>query len=319
LNRTLSDGGALRAMRWLCACAIVLTLAVISASAYLRLSQAGLACADSARCDAGALRSAASSASAPPAAQTYVRMAHRVAATGVALLMLALVVVSWKWQRAYLRIVAGAFSAMLFLALLGGAAHGSRLPAVTLGNLGGGWLLLSALGWLYARSSMSDAAVMGASWRRFVAIGLALLVVQLALGGWASADFAAVSCLRVPLCIDAWGPDASFAQLNPFATPKADGAGRVIASPAAVFLLWMHRVSGFVVAAYLLWLGAKLRRQEPALRHFGWLLLLLVALQVGLGSSSTTIELPLASAVMHNGVAALLLLALVSLYGRLGH
>ncbi|HIJ48373.1 MAG TPA: heme A synthase, partial [Gammaproteobacteria bacterium] len=66
----------------------------------------------------------------------------------------------------------------------------------------------------------------------------------------------------------------------------------------------------------LLYLGGLawglMRSDSPLLRGIGKLLLLVLWIQLGLGVSNVLFSLPLWVAVAHNGVAALLLLTLVT-------
>ena len=95
------------------------------------------------------------------------------------------------------------------------------------------------------------------------------------------------------------------------------GADAMSSPEALTAIHWSHRVGALAVSAVLLPLALRLMH-EDGLRRFGWLLLALLTAQIGLGAANVALALPLASAVLHNAVAALLLAALVVLNGSMG-
>jgi cytochrome c oxidase assembly protein subunit 15 len=293
-------------MRGLTTCALLLALVVTTASAWLRLAQDGRVCgAQDARCALATVRTPT-----PGPAETGVRLVHRIVASADALLVIALAWLAWKHSRRYPRLPRAAFAALaalIFLATLGALARGSRLPAVTLGNLVGGWVLIVFLARLRALCAARASAPAGP--QRWAFVGIGLLVLQLLAGGVASAEFAGVDCGLGPGCREAWTQASLPGQLDPWTVAIASD-GRAIASPAAQTLLWAHRVMGFVVGGYLVALALRWRAASPFLRPGANALLALLALQFALGSSAATLGLPLPAAVLHNLDAALLVLVL---------
>ena len=89
MNDSLGPASVLRLLRMLATLGAALVLVVIGSSAYLRLSQAGLSCADWPACY-GNLSHAAEATS----AQLVARIAHRIAASAVGFVLLALLAVS---------------------------------------------------------------------------------------------------------------------------------------------------------------------------------------------------------------------------------
>ncbi|WP_410925351.1 COX15/CtaA family protein, partial [Pseudomonas aeruginosa] len=68
-----------------------------------------------------------------------------------------------------------------------------------------GMSLLAALIWLGCKNDAPRAVdERGASLRMAAAIGLVLLVVQIALGGWVSTNYAVLACTDFPLCNGQW-------------------------------------------------------------------------------------------------------------------
>jgi cytochrome c oxidase assembly protein subunit 15 len=79
-----------------------------------------------------------------------------------------------------------------------------------------------------------------------------------------------------------------------------------------------HRAGAMIaLVAVLLLVYRCLRSEDAPLRQLGMALLGIVGLQVALGISNVVFTLPLRVAIAHNGVAAVLLLTLVSVNYRL--
>jgi len=152
--------------------------------------------------------------------------------------------------------------------------------------------------------------------RGSAAIGLALLVTQIALGGWVSTNYAALACTDFPLCQGAWMPPMDFA--HGFTLHRALGetaSGELLPMTALTAIHWVHRVMALIVFLYLGLLVLRLLR-TPGYASLGLVIGGLLLLQVSLGISNVLFSLPLAVAVAHNAGAALLLSSLVLLNYR---
>ena len=306
---------AQRALRLVAMVGIALVLVIVVASAYLRLSAAGLSCDDWPACY-GRVAGAE-----PTSWQRVARIAHRLAATGVAAIALALAVIGWvaRARRPSSAAFAfGALGAVIALAILGIAtprlsAAGPLLPAVTLANLLGGFALLALLAGACA-STLPRIAV--PAWVRALAhVALVLVVVQAVLGGFVSARFAGLACPTFPLCGADVQPAALPTLLDPFAPLAVDAANTIVRPPALAALQWAHRVGAHAVlfAAIALAIGFLRARR----RRLAAVVLAPVVVELALGASSVNFELPLPVVLAHNLVAALLLAALVAVDVRL--
>ena len=160
--------------------------------------------------------------------------------------------------------------------------------------------------------------------RRAVVAGVIVLTVQIALGGWTSANYAAFACPDFPACQGAWWPDADYAMGFRLWQESGSGfEGGVLDSRARTAIHLVHRLGAAVTVLYLAGLcGAILWRARgggdrgvvaAALSVLGLLLA-----QASLGVSTVWLGLPLGVAVAHNAGAALLLLALLTMHHRLG-
>lgn len=286
-------------MAWLTLCLLV---AVTCLSAYLRHSAAGLGCAAWPVCFGQGEGAAAGAVVVGGQALTVARAAHRVTATLALLLVVAMLVVSWARQPHLARegaLSLGLLVLALSLALLGVFTPGSRLPAVAVGNLLGGFLMLGIAARLVAAPMRRGLG----GW----ALGAALLLgVQIALGAFTSAAFAGLACTDLRECVEqARAGGWNWAALNPWREPVLSMA---TPNPEGALAQLLHRLGGFVVAPLLAWFGVcawrRGRRVEAAA------LLILLASQVALGLVVGSAGLPLVPVLLHN-LGTALMLALV--------
>jgi cytochrome c oxidase assembly protein subunit 15 len=142
--------------------------------------------------------------------------------------------------------------------------------------------------------------------------------LQISLGGWTSANYAALACPDFPTCQTRWWPPiADFEEA--FVLWRGIGIdyeGGVLDHPARVAVHFTHRLGALLAAVLIALLASRLIR-EPATRADGGALLAVLVLQLSLGVSIVWFSAPLAVAVLHNGVAALLLLAVINANQRI--
>jgi cytochrome c oxidase assembly protein subunit 15 len=255
--------------------------------------------------------------------KAWIEMIHRYFAMGVGVLIVAMMVIAWKgWLRSARR--DDKFSPVLpsllfgFVCLQG--AFGAWTvtmklqPAIVTIHLLLGMLLLGMLAWLAARQSEHVRVTPKALTLRVpAAIALGALVVQIALGGWVSTNYAALACMDFPLCHNSAIPDMDFA--NGFTLWRHLGktaSGDYSPFPALTAIHWTHRCFAAVVVLAVAWAAHKAIRMEGLEKTARWLLAAL-GLQLLTGISTVFLEWPLALAVAHNGGAALLVLLLVML------
>ncbi len=191
-------------------------------------------------------------------------------------------------------------------------------PLVVMGHLLGGMTTFALLTWMAWRATdrpvrLPDAGLL----RRLLIVALVLLGVQIALGGWTSANYAALACgTDFPKCVGQWWPPHDFHQgFVLWRGVGVDYEGGVLDGASRIAIQMAHRIMAGVVFVYVLWLASKLMR-TPGIRGAGVLLGALVLSQVGLGIANVKLALPLHIAVMHNAGAALLLFVLVGLLAR---
>jgi cytochrome c oxidase assembly protein subunit 15 len=186
-------------------------------------------------------------------------------------------------------------------------------PIVVMGHLLGGLLTFSLLS--YVALALTTTHVPTTEQRdleRAVIVGLVLLACQIALGGWTSANYAALACgFDFPQCQGSWWPSPDFRE--GFVLWRGIGVnyeGGVLDAPARAAIQIAHRIGALVVFCYLGWLAHGLARAK--LRGIAIAIGVLLIAQVTLGIGNVKLGLPLPVATAHNGVAALLLLSLIA-------
>lgn len=219
------------------------------------------------------------------------------------------------------RISVLALAVIIFQAMLGMWTVTLLLkPIVVMGHLLGGMTTFALLAYAALRFAGIGAPDDRLSdLRRLVVIGVVLLFCQIALGGWTSANYAALACGygpgSFPQCLNQWAPPTDFHQ--GFVLWRGIGVnyeGGVLDMAARSAIQLVHRFGALVVFCYLGWLSYKLMRR--GLRIFGIAIAVALVSQVLLGISNVYFGLPLAVATAHNGVAALLLFTLLATLAR---
>jgi cytochrome c oxidase assembly protein subunit 15 len=142
-------------------------------------------------------------------------------------------------------------------------------------------------------------------------IALAVLAIQIALGGWVSSNYAALACPDLPLCLGRAVPPMDFG--NAFHVLRELGQtpqGELLSRDALTAIHWAHRVFALVAVAVIGWAAYRATRFS---RILAVLIAALLAAQFSIGVANVIVSRPLALAAAHNAGAALLLVALVVL------
>ena len=314
--------------RALVLCAVALTFIVIVAGAYVRLEDAGLGCPDWPGCYGqliGVPDEAHEVARAERAfpgktvdtGRAWKEMFHRYLAGTLGLLILAVAILAWlrRSEIAHSPWLATLLVAVVaFQATLGMWTVTMLLkPAIVTLHLLGGMAVFALLLWLALREidPRSAPLAVARALRPWAAAGLAVLVVQIALGGWVSANYAALACPDFPACHGQWLPEMDFA--NAFHVLRELGvttAGAPLSQDALNAIQWSHRFGALVTLLVAGTIAVRALR-TPALRMHGAVIAALLVVQAGLGIANVLLRLPLVLAAAHNAGAALLLAALV--------
>lgn len=257
----------------------------------------------------------------------YMRGMHEASAVFAIAAEAILLAAAWRWNNDDLsRVAMLTFAVIIVQALLGMWTVTWLLkPIVVMGHLLGGFTTFALLAWMAWRATnvpirLADTRML----RRVLIAGVVLLTIQIALGGWTSSNYAALSCGagsmsidNFPKCAGHWWPNADWH--NGFVLWRGIGVdyeGGILDGQSRIAIQMAHRIMACLVFFYIWWLGIRLIRL-PGMRTWGVLLVLLVTTQFALGVSNVKLALPLAVAVLHNAGAAILLFLLVSLLARI--
>lgn len=324
------DADKYRKLVWV---TLFLTFDLVMFGGFTRLTDSGLGCPDWPGCygQANPLQAhaeiSAAQASMPTgpvtASKAWIEMIHRYLAMAVGVLISAQMLIAWhRWlktaRQAY-RFSPGLPTALFGLVCLQGAFGAWTVtlklqPVIVTTHLLLGLCLLAALAWLAAQQSdLLPVAEGAASLRRPALIALILLVLQIALGGWVSTNYAPLACTDFPLCQGRWLPPMDFA--NGFTLWRElgkTGSGEYLPFAALTAIHWVHRNFALVVIACAGWVGYRALHID-GLRATGRWLLIALAIQFATGVSTIYLMWPLLLAVAHNGGAALLVVLLVML------
>lgn len=303
---------------------VLLTFGVVLLGAWTRLADAGLGCPDWPGCYGqlvvpDATTALAHSPHAPlDAGKAWVEMLHRYVASGLGLLVLALVGLAWRSRR-----LAGypwRTSLLLLVMILAQGAFGAFTvtlklwpQVVTLHLLGGLSVMLLFL-WLHLRLRQIGrhlpCAAQPSRPRGLWLLAIILLIGQLALGGWTSSNYAGIACQGIPACNGQWWPSMDWSE--GFHLTQTVGPNYLhgqLHAEARTAIHVAHRLGSLALGGVLLLLAWRHRRQR-ILRPYLTLLLGAYGLQLILGVANILLWLPLGLALAHTAGAALLVLAL---------
>lgn len=328
-----SSPGRRRLLFVLSCWAAVLVMLVVILGAFTRLSDAGLGCPDWPGCyghltwPKTAADVTAAEARFPEAPvehdKTWPEMVHRYFAGALGLVIFAIAVLTWRSRQqeklpvrlslflAGLVVLQGAFGMWTVTLKL--------WPQVVTAHLLGGFATASGLWFMVLRLSpwrLVLAATPGL--RTLALIGLVAVILQIALGGWTSANYAAIACADLPTCHGVWWPPADFAQgFNIFQHVGPNYLGGLLDNHARTAIHFTHRLGAVVVTILLLLLAYRLwRTRDSWSRRMTLVLLAALVTQISLGLSNVYWALPLPVAVAHNAFGLVLLLVLATVnYG----
>lgn len=309
-----------------------LTLDLIMFGAFVRLTDSGLGCPDWPGCygklsPIGAshhIREAFETMPYGPVSfgKAWIEMAHRYVGSILGMMIIAIVWMAWRWRRQLGHTATLAIVTLLAVCIQG--AFGAwtvtqrLMPIIVTSHLLGGMIVLSLMTWLASREKSHEPLSPDARrWRPWMLGGIALLFIQIALGGWVSTNYAALACMDFPTCHGEWFPPMDFS--SGFSLIRGLGvlpSGEMISQQALTAIHWVHRNFALLVFVYLGVLAWQMRAEE-GLKSPATLILLLLGAQLFTGLTTIFFQWPLLIAVLHNGGAAGLVLASVTVLVRL--
>ena len=322
-----------RTMHRLAMIAALIAFCVIVLGAWVRLSHAGLGCPDWPGCygqltwpDAVVEIETANQAFPErpfESNKAWREMVHRYLAGTLMLLVFAMGWLAWRGPEHYRKFKALTSVLVLliiFQALLGMWTVTLKLkPIIVMAHLLGGLTSFSLILWLMfsSRNKLTDKPSMGVRrMRGSIITAILILGLQIALGGWTSANYAALACPDIPTCNGQWWPDANFKE--GFILWREVGVnyeGGLLDQQSRTAIHLAHRIGAIVTLLVLISLAFRILK-IPRLRAGGQVLMGLILIQFTLGILNVVLYLPLPNAVAHNAGAALLLMTLLSLLNK---
>jgi cytochrome c oxidase assembly protein subunit 15 len=141
----------------------------------------------------------------------------------------------------------------------------------------------------------------------------AVLLLQLALGGWVSTNYATLACNDFPLCNGQIVPEMDFGHgYTLWRELGKTAAGHYLPFQALTAIHWVHRNFAAVVVL-VLGLAAWRAWRLPGLHGTARNMVLVLAAQLLTGIATVFLDFPLAIAVLHNAGAALLVVLVTML------
>jgi cytochrome c oxidase assembly protein subunit 15 len=329
--------GAARRLHVLTVLTLFLTFDLTLFGAFTRLTDSGLGCPDWPGCYGnaspfGARHDIAMAEAAQPTGpvthgKAWVEMVHRYLATGVGFLILVLAVATWVARRnqrypehARERPLSAWWPAATLVWVCLQGAFGALTvtwklyPAIVTLHLLGAIVLLAllciqAVRYRQAAAERQPTPVPSALRTSLIVVS-ALLLLQIALGGWVSTNYAVLACTQFPTCQGSWWPPMNFAQAFHIWRSLGEGTdGAPIDFAALTAIHYVHRLMAYVVFVAIGLLVWQLRGVAPLRPQARWLAgLALLQLATGLGN--VLLGWPLVAAVLHTGGAAALAVVL---------
>ena len=307
-----------RRLRWFRRLALggaALAATVVVLGAWVRLTDAGLGCPDWPGCYGHIY---------PHADQNFSKaiheMIHRYFASTLGTLIVGLLALA-VWNRNGRGQPLTAVVLLFVLVCAQGALGALTVtlllkPLIVTAHLLGGLSTLAVLWWLSLTPERRESPPPELGLRKFAIAGAAALLLQIALGGWTSSNYAAVACPDFPTCQQSWWPPMDFR--DAFVLWRGldiDYTGGVLANPARVAIHVSHRIGAVLAGSILLTLGAwtLARARSRRLRFAGGMLIGAVLLQISIGITMVHFGMPILAATLHNAGAAFLVLCMVTL------
>ena len=311
-------------MKLLITACLVLVIALVSLSAYLRLTHSGIGCADWPQCY-GRIGDFTTTDTTDPAQSSYQNVVeqanqplawatpmHRLVASTLGLLIVFLNIAAVRKKQS--RIICLCLLVLtVYLAILGIRSGSLYDPAVIMGNLSGGFLMLGLLGWLALNQNQAARkAPPGRSLQFWAMLAIVVMCSQILTGGLTSANFAATACQTVPDCHGSWLPDAQLIKAFDLSRQhQVDDAGIVVGGAERMAIHKLHRLGAILSILLLTVAGVMAIRAGGLHRIAGMLIILLVVMESAVGTLSVVSALPITLAVSHNWLAGLLVLSLL--------
>ena len=260
--------------------------------------------------------------------KTWPEMVHRYLATSLGLftIVIAVLAVRNRQQGHPVKLPIFLLAFIILQGMFGMWTVTLKLwPQVVTAHLMGGFTTFSLLWLLRLRLSNDSWQLHSAelgwtkSIRPLAIASFIIVILQIALGGWLTSNYADVACPDLPTCQNEWLPAMDFAtgfNLTQHIGPNYLGGN--LDNEARIAIHFSHRVGAIVTTIIVLLLSiSMLRQQSSRIVNLGKVLVAVLCLQVVLGLSNVYFNFPISVAVAHNIIGATLLITMVTVLYRL--
>lgn len=241
--------------------------------------------------------------------KAWVEMIHRYIASLLGLVVVSVVIMGWplrKHSQYPWRLSLGLLVVILLQGAFGAFTVTLKLwPQVVTLHLMGGLSVLLLFLWLHLRlrHAWKGHDLKGRKTNFWWALASFTLVLQLALGGWVSSNYAGIACQGFPTCNAQWWPEMDFSE--GFHLTQTVGPNYLhgqLHADARTAIQVAHRLGALLlgVALLLLW---KRYRDQPSMNKSLVVVLVLYAVQVAIGVANVMFWLPLWLALLHTAGA----------------
>lgn len=306
---------------------LLLTFELVLIGAFTRLTDSGLGCPDWPGCYGSAsplgahaqIEAAQTAMPTGPVTQgkAWMEMVHRYMASGVGVLIVVLALWTWRvWRRTPQQAVHPLWPGLTLAWVCLQGAFGAwtvtmkLFPAMVTAHLLLAVGLLMLLAFQAVRYGGWRSTAVPARTRTWLWAALLLLVLQIALGGWVSTNYAVLACTDFPTCQGQWWPQMSWQGFALWRELGFDAQGQLLPLSALTAIHFVHRNAAWLVLGVLCVAGLRLC-QTPDLATQGRWVLAVSALQLLTGLSNIVLGWPLLAAVAHTAGAAALAVLLV--------
>ena len=312
---------------------LFLTFDLVLVGAFTRLTDSGLGCPDWPGCygsvsPLGARHEISAAQNAMPSgpvthSKAWIEMLHRYLATGVGALITVLAIAAWLQARKGRSPVSPWWATATWVWVCLQGAFGALTvtmklyPAIVTVHLLGGLGLLALLS---VQSELTVERRLRLSSRLYAGAVVVLIVcvMQVALGGWVSTNYAVLACQDFPTCQGQWWPEMDFARgFTVLRELGVDSGGQYLPFSALTAIHMVHRLGAAVVVIAmggLIW--RLLAAGDVEHRRWAWALAAVLAWQLASGLSNVVLGWPLVAAVAHTGGAAAMVVLLTMLLTR---
>lgn len=311
----------------------LLSVVVIVLGAYTRLSNAGLGCPDWPGCYG--FLTVPHVDQVPPelglleTGKAWKEMIHRYFAGSLGLLILITFISSLRLKMYHSTRV---LSALLLLLVVFQATLGmltvtmSLQPLIVVGHLLGGFLVVNLI-WLLLLNINNDSKNTNLATSNNLAVNIpfvmslfiiVLVLSQIALGGWLSANYAASFCNGLPFC-DGFSSSNSWEQFSFKSIWQLPASSNyefgVLPTQARLSIHLFHRFWAIItsVSVLIFVIRLYLKSAELPIKNAALMVIFLISSQVLLGIMMVFWRFPISMALAHNLCAALLLMSLIRL------